>query len=82
MSALIDIWTSEVDKLRQKGSTISPSGSTHVDVEANTTDNKQEIKSFLLAGKVSAFLQEMKVHSLAFPYSEASVSMLLDCFSP
>ncbi|ESR36420.1 hypothetical protein CICLE_v10029719mg [Citrus x clementina] len=78
MSALVDIWTSELAKLREKGLTIwgTSSSSSSQAVEA-----KEHSNNFPNAGEVSAFIREMKSRSLVLPYSEASVSMLIDFFS-
>ncbi|KAL9414965.1 hypothetical protein AB3S75_043271 [Citrus x aurantiifolia] len=79
MSALVDIWTSELAKLREKGLTIwgtSSSTSSSQAVEA-----KEHSNNFPDAGKVSAFIREMRPRLLVLPYSEASVSMLIDFFS-
>ena len=95
MSALVDIWTGELAKLREKGQTIwgNDNGSSHHNIinvvesssssssSSQAVEAKEHSNNFLDAGKVSAFIQAMKSHSLVLPHSEASVSMLIDFFN-
>ncbi|KAK2665219.1 hypothetical protein Ddye_003793 [Dipteronia dyeriana] len=82
MSGIIDTWTGEVAKLREKGRTSgsNPDGDQSRQVGGITKEGN------LLSGKLSSLIQEyVKDKSLKvvlLPYSEASVSMLVDCFSP
>ena len=82
MSALVDIWTSELAKLREKGLTIwGTSSSSSSSSSSQAVEAKEHSNNFPNAGKVSAFIREMRSRSLVLPYSEASVSMLIDFFS-
>ena len=81
MSGIVDTWTNEEAKLREKGRTIglSPDGDQSRQVDGITKESN------LLSGKLSSLIQKMKDKSLKLvflPHSEASVSMLVDCFSP
>ncbi|PIA52422.1 hypothetical protein AQUCO_01000353v1 [Aquilegia coerulea] len=71
MSALIDIWTSELAKMREKGETLFPSGSKNPATGA-------EVKS---KSSIFARLFEFKAGSEVV-YSEATISMILECISP
>ncbi|GAY51914.1 hypothetical protein CUMW_137940 [Citrus unshiu] len=83
MSALVDIWTSELAKLREKGLTIwgTSSSSSSSSSSSQAVEAKEHSNNFPNAGEVSAFIREMRSRSLVLPYSEASVSMLIDFFS-
>ncbi|KAK1559882.1 hypothetical protein Q3G72_019462 [Acer saccharum] len=81
MSGIVDTWTNEVAKLREKGRTIgsSPGG------DQSRQDDGITKEGNILSGKLSSLIQDMKDKSLKvvlLPHSEASVSMLVDCFSP
>ncbi|KAI5592082.1 hypothetical protein POPTR_004G148100v4 [Populus trichocarpa] len=77
MSGLVDIWTSELSKLREKGQTIWSSGSSPTNVESS----KGEEGSLRLVKPLPALIRGMRVKSPALTYSEASLSMLINCFS-
>ncbi|ESR36416.1 hypothetical protein CICLE_v10029668mg [Citrus x clementina] len=94
MSALVDIWTGELAKLREKGQTIwgNDNGSSHDNIInavkssssssiSQAVEAKEHSNNFPNVGKVSAFIREMRSRSLVLPYFEASVSMLIDFFS-
>ncbi|KAK3195609.1 hypothetical protein Dsin_026919 [Dipteronia sinensis] len=84
MSGIVDTWTNEVAKLREKGEKGQTIGS------SPGSDQSRQVGGItkegnVLSGKLSSLIQEMKDKSpvlLFLPYSEASVSMLVDCFSP
>ncbi|KAJ6985433.1 hypothetical protein NC653_023400 [Populus alba x Populus x berolinensis] len=71
MSGLVDIWTSKVAKLREKGRTIWSSGLSPTNIEGSSR----------VANSSPALIRGMRVGSPALVYSEASLSMLMDCFS-
>ncbi|KAL5855730.1 hypothetical protein ACOSQ4_005532 [Xanthoceras sorbifolium] len=81
MSGLVDRWTSELAKLREKGPTTLSNGSSPGNGESSQVGPVKEANLFS-AGKLSSFVKEMRVNSLTLPYSEAAVSMLVECFSP
>ncbi|KAI3753218.1 hypothetical protein L2E82_25264 [Cichorium intybus] len=76
LSGLIDMWTSEVKKMRNdKGHT---NGSNPCEPDSPKTN--QVIQHWAWS---EALLKRVNSPPLAFPvYSEASVSMLVECFSP
>lgn len=85
MSGIVDMWSSEVAKQREKGG--ASSGSSAADHQGSSSTQqavppKEEGKLF--GGKLQGFLQEMRANSavLLFPLSEASVSMIVECSSP
>lgn len=67
MSGIVDMWTSEVAKLRQKGQTLFSSGSTTAPPEPTLVVPPHEGSSSLLCP--------------VFKYSEASVSVIVEWFS-
>ncbi|GLT44319.1 hypothetical protein SLA2020_182240 [Shorea laevis] len=75
MSGIIDMWTSELAKLREKGQTLFPSGSSRASVESAQVAGPQERNSSRLA---RAFVDRFMQPKL----SEGSVSMLVQWFSP
>ncbi|KAL4278470.1 hypothetical protein GQ457_03G000870 [Hibiscus cannabinus] len=80
MSALVDIWTDELAKLRVKGQTLFSGGSRPVAAESGQVAQSQNKSSIELA---RAFVcRFMPVKSPAVLCSEGSVSMLVECFSP
>ncbi|CAK7329773.1 unnamed protein product [Dovyalis caffra] len=81
MSGLVDIWTSELAKLREKGQNIWSSGSSPTDTAESSKVVPGEEGSLRLAKTLPALIRGMRVNSPVLAYSEASLSMLIDCFS-
>ncbi|XWS55275.1 hypothetical protein CRYUN_Cryun10bG0161300 [Craigia yunnanensis] len=80
MSALVDIWTNELSKLRKKGLTLFSNGSSPIATESDQVVRSQEKSSTEVA---RAFVSRvMRVNSPVVLWSESSVSMLVQCFSP
>ncbi|EOX97201.1 Uncharacterized protein TCM_006290 [Theobroma cacao] len=80
MSALVDIWSNELGKLREKGQTLFSSDSSPISAESTQVVGSQEKSSTEVA---RAFVgRVMRVSSTLVPCSEGSVSMLVQCFSP
>lgn len=80
MSGLVDMWTSELAKLREKGQTIWPSsGSSPTNLESS---KEGESRTGSLGKSLPTFIRGMRVSAIVLPYSEASISMLVECFSP
>ena len=77
MSGLVDIWTGELAKLREKGQAVWSSGSSPTNVESS----KGEEGSLRLVKPLPASIRGMRVKSPALTYSEASLSMLVDCLN-
>ncbi|GKV24363.1 hypothetical protein SLEP1_g33983 [Rubroshorea leprosula] len=76
MSGIIDMWTSELAKLQEKGQTrLFPSGSNRARVESTQVAGPQERNSSRLA---PAFVDRFMQPKL----SEGSVSMIVQWFSP
>ncbi|XP_077233178.1 uncharacterized protein LOC143875498 [Tasmannia lanceolata] len=72
MSSLVDIWTSQFENMKEKDRTIGSGGST-LEVE-----QRKEVK-------VEAKDPTIAFRALALPvtlYSEAALSMFMECFSP
>ncbi|KAJ6766154.1 hypothetical protein OIU79_022175 [Salix purpurea] len=70
MSGLVDIWSSELAKLRERGQTMGSSGSSPTNVEGGLR----------LVKSLPAIFRGMRFNSPALTCSEASLSMLIDCF--
>uniref|UniRef100_A0A2K1Z620 Uncharacterized protein n=1 Tax=Populus trichocarpa TaxID=3694 RepID=A0A2K1Z620_POPTR len=81
MSGLVDIWTSKVAKLREKGRPIWSSGSSPTNIGESNKVAQGEEGSLRLAKSSPALIRGMRVSLPALVYSEASLSMLMDCFS-
>lgn len=80
MSALVDIWTSELAKMREKGQTNFSNGSSPAN--AASSQKIQPIEGGSSTGLVQAFSQFMRANSPVSPrYSEASVSMVVEYLS-
>ncbi|PIN08282.1 hypothetical protein CDL12_19135 [Handroanthus impetiginosus] len=81
MSGLVDIWTEEVAKLREKGQAVFSAGSTaRTSEEAAHVDERTGGGSFWWQTGLAA--QVLRVKELpSLKWSEASVSMLVDIFS-
>lgn len=90
MSGLVDIWTSEVAKLREKGQNFSLFSRDDASATSTLTPSTNPDEANLEAGRspsgwsksnnLAAIWQAKKIPALH--YSEVSVSMLVDCFSP
>ncbi|KAI5661023.1 hypothetical protein M9H77_20346 [Catharanthus roseus] len=78
MSGLVDMWTNEVAKLREKGSSAISSGTTSEGSRRRMIGDEIDNERTSLSKK--ELVRQIKMPS--FHCSEASVSMLLDCFSP
>ena len=79
MSGLVDMWTREMAKLREKGRTMFSNGSSLTNAESSQrvqAEDKEESST----GLFPAFSRFMRVSSPVVSYSEASVSML-ECLS-
>lgn len=75
MSGLIDKWTDELAKQREKGEySVFSNG-------ASAASARQMISSFGSLGSIGK-LKMPAAFTNYYCYSEASVSMLVDCFSP
>ena len=79
MSGLVDMWTSMMSKLREKGQTMFSNGSSLTNAESSQRIQAKE-KEESSAGLVPAFSRFMRVNSPVVLYSEASVS-ILECLS-
>ncbi|XVF00628.1 hypothetical protein REPUB_Repub04eG0017200 [Reevesia pubescens] len=80
MSALVDIWTNELAKLKEKGQTLFSSGSSPIATESTQVVRPQEKSSTEVA---RAFVSRaMRVNTPIMLLSEGSVSLLVQCFSP
>ncbi|GMP38107.1 hypothetical protein CsSME_00009490 [Camellia sinensis var. sinensis] len=77
MPGLVDKWTSELAKLRnKKDRTIFEAGSSPTTPESSQMAQAHEKSSINLASVMP------KLNLPLLTYSEASVSMLVECFSP
>ncbi|MBA0829181.1 hypothetical protein Goarm_013801 [Gossypium armourianum] len=80
MSALVDIWSDEFAKLREKGQTLFSTGSTHTTAESGQVVRSLKKGSTESAG---AFVSRVtRVKSPVVLCSEGSISVLVECFSP
>lgn len=82
MSSLIDIWTSELAKLREKGQTLFSNGSSTTDAATGSSDMVQKPKGYNFTELSSAILPVTRVNSPLALCSESSVAMILECVSP
>ena len=73
MFGLVDMWTSETAKLREKGQTMFSNGSSLTNAESRQSVQAKQESSI---GLVPAFSRFMRVNSPVVLYSEVSVSML------
>ncbi|KAF5731132.1 hypothetical protein HS088_TW19G00737 [Tripterygium wilfordii] len=82
MSALIDIWTSELAKLREKDQLISPNASSPSNTESSQPSPVEvpQVKQGNFAESLHDFMSAIKVKPPVLA-SEASISMLVDFFS-
>jgi hypothetical protein len=79
MSAVVNIWTTEVAKLEEKGQTLHSNGSSPTNHAESS--HKVEPKEEAATGLLQAFSRFKRVNSPVVLYSEASISMLLECLS-
>ncbi|KAL4615592.1 hypothetical protein ACB092_07G137500 [Castanea dentata] len=79
MSGLVDMWTSMMAKLREKGQTMFSNGSSLTNVESSQRVQAKE-KEVSSTGLVPDFSRFLRVNSPVVLYSEASVS-ILECLS-
>ncbi|ESW03894.1 hypothetical protein PHAVU_011G050200 [Phaseolus vulgaris] len=77
MSALVDIWTRELSKLKEKDETIHSAAS----IQHESAQSFQE-KDLISSGLAELAAKHMQVNKPRLLFSEASLSMLLQCFSP
>ncbi|GFY89649.1 hypothetical protein Acr_06g0015890 [Actinidia rufa] len=77
MSALVDIWTSELAKMRNGAQTASPSGPIPAAPESTQVVQAQGNGSTTL---ITSVLTKLKSRLSA--HSEASLFMLVECCSP
>ncbi|KAL8540324.1 hypothetical protein ACS0TY_001795 [Phlomoides rotata] len=80
MSGLVDIWTSELAKLKSKGQAVFSSGSAPPTQEAARADEMSGATTSLWWPTGLAQTFQVKKFP-AFQCSDASVSMLVDSFS-
>nr|KYP66018.1 hypothetical protein KK1_012296 [Cajanus cajan] len=77
MSALVDIWTKEVSKLRDKDQTIySASAATQHESALASQEKDNNSSGVPVLGKL------MQFNKPRFMFSEASLSMFVQCFNP
>ncbi|KAH7835963.1 hypothetical protein Vadar_031501 [Vaccinium darrowii] len=81
MSGLIDMWTEQLAKIRNKGSTDLTSGSSPTAAESSQVVQPKERSGTLIQWPPSITNALPKISS-TLAYSEASLSMLVECFSP
>ncbi|KAF9608888.1 hypothetical protein IFM89_011926 [Coptis chinensis] len=74
MSALVDIWTSESAKLREKSQSMSPS------VSSSPASAESKSKSSKSSPPILARLLQFK-SGPKVAYSEATISIIMDCIS-
>lgn len=79
MSKLVDMWKSEMAKLSQKGQTLFSNGESLPSNAGCSQGEQTKESSNRLA---SAFDRVMPINSPVALYSEASVFMIVECFSP
>lgn len=81
MSGLIDMWTEQLAKIRNKGSTDLASGSSSTAAESSQVVQPKERSGTLIQWPPNIANALPKISS-TLAYSEASLSMLVECFSP
>ncbi|OAY25460.1 hypothetical protein MANES_17G096700v8 [Manihot esculenta] len=79
MSGIVLMWATDLAKLRKKDQTIWSSNSSSTTTSESGKLARSEGVS--LTESLAAFVQGMRVKSSGLPYSEAALSMLVDCFS-
>lgn len=85
MAGLVDVWTKKVQNLCNKGRNVWSSESSPDDQLANQVAHNQESGSYkaVTAGSLPTGTRFLRVNSPAgFHYSETSVYMVVECFSP
>ena len=80
MSAVVDIWTRELAKLREKGQSIYSDGSSPRKNNNAESSQKVQAKEEGSTGLVQAFSRFKRANSPKLIYSDASISMLVDSF--
>ena len=78
MSGLVDMWTNELAKLQQKGETTDSSTIQHECSQSQRLQEKEESST----GLAASVAKLMQVNKPRLMFSEASVSMFVECFSP
>ncbi|KAF7127846.1 hypothetical protein RHSIM_Rhsim11G0170900 [Rhododendron simsii] len=81
MSGLVDMWTEEQAKIRNKGSADIPSGSGPIPAPESSQPVQPKERSSLFQWPPTVTSVFPKISS-PFAYSEASLTMLVQCFSP
>lgn len=76
MSAIVLMWATDLAKLREKDQTIWSSSTT-----TSESGKLARSEGVSLTESLATFVQGMRVKSSGLPYSEAALSMLVDCFS-
>lgn len=87
MSGLVDIWTSEVDKLREKGQNFTLLSKGNASAASTLTPPASLDQASQEASPGRSFFNNLaanwQVKKLVAPHcSEATLSMLVNCFSP
>lgn len=72
MSGLVDMWTSMMAKLREKGQTMFSNGSSLMNAESS---QRVQAKQESSTGLVPAFSRFMRVNSPVVLYSEVSLKL-------
>ncbi|KAJ6345918.1 hypothetical protein OIU78_008556 [Salix suchowensis] len=81
MPGIVDIWMSNLAKLREKGQAIWSSGSSPTSIGESNEVVQGEEGSLRLAKSWAALSRGTRVNSPALVFSEASLAMLMDCLS-
>ncbi|KAJ1410448.1 hypothetical protein SESBI_21946 [Sesbania bispinosa] len=76
MSGLVDLWTNESSKLREKERTAAAAAST------STHHQQQKDNTTTSTALASAIAKHMQFYKPRLLLSEASLSMLVECFNP
>ncbi|TKY67501.1 hypothetical protein E2542_SST10395 [Spatholobus suberectus] len=76
MSALVDLWTRDLSKLREKDQTIYSAATQHKSAQAFQEKDKISSGLDVVVGKLMQFNKPRLI------FSEASLSMLVECFNP
>ncbi|PON56974.1 hypothetical protein PanWU01x14_177040 [Parasponia andersonii] len=83
MSGLVDMWTTEMAKLKEKGQTLFSKGSGPSNAGSFDVVKEKEGSSVSASnGLSSAFSRVMGANSALALCSEASISMIVECSSP
>lgn len=81
MSGLVDMWTSESAKAREKGRAPLEGGSSHP-VEPSREVGSEQPSAAAAASSSSLLAFQAKRWPTVLIYSETALSMLMECFSP